>query len=238
MRADRRAVSFIPPFDVVRRISTTTAPVSFSHIVVRCSSFVARRESQQIIVVASLIGAARSLRVGNADGVGSRESATSFASLLSFALVLAQYGELFRACVALPFDFDRSALRWDCLRSDKGGKVALSSSNATATTSSRSTERDCAGGRDDSCSRRRPCLPCERERSAEFESWVPCRTCQVGPRRRRRRGGFPYDDDGDGETYYGYVNKECRFVEGVGPYCFALAGSREAVPCTSCCTES
>jgi len=74
--------------------------------------------------------------------------------------------------------------------------------------------RDCSRARSATCSLHDPCTPCGLDRAFEFgDRWSRCRNCENNDM------------------------KDCNFVEGVGPYCFADAFKRSVVPCEQCCTE-
>lgn len=79
--------------------------------------------------------------------------------------------------------------------------------------------RDCSGGLGPQCTELAPCTPCSMSAIRAFGGTISegrgrCRSCAS-------------DNIGD-----------CRFVPGVGPYCFDSPTSKKAVPCTRCCTDN
>ncbi|GMI45805.1 hypothetical protein TrCOL_g10949 [Triparma columacea] len=58
-------------------------------------------------------------------GEGTKAYGKSLLTVTMVTMLCVQYYQLWFAVLTLPVDFLSSAYRWDCLRSDKGGKVAL-----------------------------------------------------------------------------------------------------------------
>eukprot|EP00956_Cyclotella_meneghiniana_P001166 scaffold1327_cov65-Cyclotella_meneghiniana.AAC.5 len=79
-------------------------------------------------------------------------------------------------------------------------------------------DRDCQNSQRAQCSVFEPCTPCQISRFQEFHKsqhgWSRCQACS------------PINNYG-----------ACSFVDGVGPYCWKDAVSRDVVPCTACCTD-
>ncbi len=217
----------------------------------------------KIIFSIILVVFTTSISLKYALGEGTSKYSRAFQTLLILMLVVVQYYHLWFALLTVPVDFDdnrsKPAHRFDCLNSEKGGKrargdestkaknpcfahmnstckladdtiILINSTNATvqciADESAEnkfngevierylSDSRDCGSARGDECSMSQPCTPCELSRAEEFgDRWTRCTTCSS-----RNRGN-------------------CRFVEGVGPYCYKGAYTREVVPCRSCCTD-
>ena len=152
-----------------------------------------------------------------------------------------------------PYSLNRDLVRYDCISSGKGGKrpgnaievfdinPCFCHSNATCTllngtivpsescplegatchqgenmdlviTSYISNKRDCMGGAGIQCSREQPCDPCERDELALWGSGR-CRTC------------------------YSDFRGDCHFTPDRGPWCRKAPGSKDVVPCKTCCTE-
>ena len=162
-------------------------------------------------------------------------------ALLSM-LILIQIYQLIQATAKIPnHHHDETLHRWDCLYSNKGGKVTWGSQDINPCYCKKGGEkgslvqnedgsimcatdiqvskyadssRDCANAKGPVCSKSSPCTPCGLSRSEEFgERWERCRPCN-----------YPSD-------------RKCDFVKGVGPYCYKSVTSREVVPCNECCTE-
>lgn len=72
--------------------------------------------------------------------------------------------------------------------------------------------RDCSRGEGRVCSLSQPCVPCDREHLPHWGSGR-CRSCSS-------------DFEGD-----------CKYIPGVGPYCWEHPGSKTIVPCKKCCTD-
>ena len=81
-----------------------------------------------------------------------------------------------------------------------------------------SAARDCQNSQRGQCSVLSPCTPCEISRFKEFHNsqhgWSRCQSCD-------KANSVP-----------------CSFVDGVGPYCWKDAVSRDIVPCKKCCTDA
>lgn len=77
-----------------------------------------------------------------------------------------------------------------------------------------SIHKDCTHGRNDECSKKQPCTPCELDRVIQFKDASYCTLCS---------------DINTGK---------CHFKKGVGPYCWERAGSDAVVPCETCCTAA
>ena len=160
--------------------------------------------------------------------------------LVFFSVLLSQ---LIQASLTLPNRKDEFLHRWDCLYSEKGGKVSydnsedhnpcycaqddvtgtlvqsisngsLACSPDTQTFKYLDGTRDCSNAKGPQCSLTSPCTPCEMSKSAEFgDEWMRCRSC-TSP-----------------------LDKRCDFVEGVGPYCYKSSKRSEIGPCAECCTD-
>ena len=57
-------------------------------------------------------------------GEGTKAYGKSLLTVTMVTMLCVQYYQLWFAVLTLPVDFLSSAYRWDCLRSDKGGKVS------------------------------------------------------------------------------------------------------------------
>jgi len=84
-------------------------------------------------VIVVLFTAAVSLRYMTGEGTKMYQK-TLLTSIL-FTLIFVQYYQLWFAILKLPTDFISTANRWDCLNSDKGGKVSLEAKGKNYVTS-------------------------------------------------------------------------------------------------------
>lgn len=199
-----------------------------------------------------------------AFGFGTKKAREMFVALILLLIVGTQLFHLINAATYIPatrfYVWNSKLHRSDCIDSGKGGKrkgksIMTEDKNpcfcnaatgnictilATGTVQSAATcptdgtakcttstgkpvhrfvpnLRNCNGGQEARCTKDQPCYPCEREQLPHWGRGQRCRSCSS------QNSG------------------ECKFIPGVGPYCFvpsaANSTSKEIQPCKKCCTD-
>lgn len=170
-------------------------------------------------------------------------------------LTITQLHFLLHACKKIPYNYTQNAYRWDCLLSEKGGKVKWNNEfssrnpcycdikkeggkeveNTFNITANRSRKEEfCLNGNKDA-STYNPFLDNARDCSdasrSECTANHPCTPCSLS---RREEFGIKWKRC---RSCTKQQERKCGFVEGRGPYCFKSVTSRDVVPCEICCTD-